>query len=65
MPGLRNKTIAITRSEQDAREFFELVESEGGRAVAYHRIYPSQRDAEEALFQAWARAWEGGWRPEE
>lgn len=38
MPSLRNKTIAITRSEQDAREFFQLVNAEGGRAVAVPSI---------------------------
>lgn len=38
MPSLRNRTIAITRSEQDASEFFQLVESEGGRAVAIPAI---------------------------
>lgn len=38
MPSLRNKTIAITRSEQDAREFFQLVEAQGGKAVAIPAI---------------------------
>lgn len=34
MPSLQNKTIAITRSELDAREFFQLVSDEGGMALA-------------------------------
>ncbi|HEX6067236.1 MAG TPA: uroporphyrinogen-III synthase, partial [Nitrososphaera sp.] len=38
MPVLRNRTIAITRSEQDAREFFQFVEAEGGKAVAIPAI---------------------------
>lgn len=38
MPSLQNKTIAITRSEQDAREFFQLVSDEGGRALAIPAI---------------------------
>jgi uroporphyrinogen-III synthase len=38
MPSLRNRTVAITRSEQDAREFFQLVEAEGGKAVAIPAI---------------------------
>jgi len=38
VPGLRNRTIAITRSRQDAREFFELVEAQAGKAVAIPAI---------------------------
>lgn len=38
MPGLQDRTIAITRSEQDAREFFQLVSEEGGRALAIPAI---------------------------
>lgn len=38
MPGLRGRTIAITRSRQDAREFFQLVKARGGRAVAMPAI---------------------------
>lgn len=38
MPGLRNRTIVITRSRQDAGEFFELVEALGGNAVAIPAI---------------------------
>ena len=37
---------------------------EGGTTVAHHRVYPSLRDAEEALFHAWTRASATGWRPE-
>jgi uroporphyrinogen-III synthase len=35
---LRNKTIAITRSVQEAREFFQLVKADGGRALAIPAI---------------------------
>lgn len=38
MPGLDGKVIAITRSSREAREFFELVKKEGGRAVAVQSI---------------------------
>jgi len=38
MLGLRNKTVAITRSKEDAREFFQLVSTEGGKAVAIPAI---------------------------
>lgn len=31
---LRDRVLAITRSRQDANEFFSLVEAEGGRAIA-------------------------------
>jgi len=34
MPKLKNKIIAITRSEQDAKEFLQLVREQGGRAIA-------------------------------
>jgi uroporphyrinogen-III synthase len=38
VPGLRNKTIAITRSREEAREFFQLVKADGGRALAVPAI---------------------------
>lgn len=38
MPGLRDKTIAITRSRKEAREFFQLVRTGGGRALAIPAI---------------------------
>lgn len=34
MPKLKNKILAITRSEQDAKEFLQLVREQGGRAIA-------------------------------
>ena len=34
MPKLKNKTLAITRSEQDAKEFLQLVRAQGGWAIA-------------------------------
>lgn len=34
MPGLKNKIVAITRSERDAKEFLQLVREQGGRAIA-------------------------------
>lgn len=34
MPKLKNKILAITRSEQDAKEFVQLVREQGGRAIA-------------------------------
>jgi len=33
MPGLKNKIVAITRNERDAREFSHLVSEQGGRAI--------------------------------
>lgn len=38
MLGLENKIIAITRNERDAREFSELVNEQGGRAIALPTI---------------------------
>jgi uroporphyrinogen-III synthase len=38
MPGLKNKVIAITRSERDAVEFSQLVTQEGGRPIALPTI---------------------------
>lgn len=34
MPGLKDKVLAITRSERDAKEFLQLVREQGGRAIA-------------------------------
>jgi uroporphyrinogen-III synthase len=34
MPGLKDKVLAITRSERDAKEFLQLVGEQGGRAIA-------------------------------
>jgi uroporphyrinogen-III synthase len=34
MPKLKNKVLAITRSEQDAKEFLQLVRGQGGWAIA-------------------------------
>ncbi|HEX2106968.1 MAG TPA: uroporphyrinogen-III synthase [Nitrososphaera sp.] len=34
MPNLKNKVVAITRSEQDAKEFLHLVRKQGGWAIA-------------------------------
>ena len=38
MPGLKNKIVAITRNERDAREFSHLVSEHGGRAIALPTI---------------------------
>lgn len=38
MPGLKNKILAITRSERDAKEFLQLVRDQGGRAIALPAI---------------------------
>jgi uroporphyrinogen-III synthase len=38
MPRLKNKIIAITRNELNAREFSELVSEQGGRAIALPTI---------------------------
>ncbi len=38
MTGLKNKILAITRSEQDAEEFTRLVVEQGGRAIALPTI---------------------------
>jgi uroporphyrinogen-III synthase len=34
MPGLKDKVLAITRNERDAKEFLQLVREQGGRAIA-------------------------------
>jgi uroporphyrinogen-III synthase len=38
MPGLKDKVLAITRSEHDAKEFLQLVREQGGRAIALPAI---------------------------
>lgn len=38
MPGLKNKIIAITRNEINAKEFSQLVSKQGGRAIALPTI---------------------------
>ncbi|HXG07837.1 MAG TPA: uroporphyrinogen-III synthase [Nitrososphaera sp.] len=38
MSGFQNKTLAITRSEQDAAEFLAVVEAEGGTGIALPAI---------------------------
>jgi uroporphyrinogen-III synthase len=38
MPKLKNKILAITRSERDAKEFLQLVRDQGGRAIALPAI---------------------------
>ena len=38
MPGLKDKVLAITRSERDAKEFLQLVREQGGRAIALPAI---------------------------
>jgi uroporphyrinogen-III synthase len=38
MPKLKNKILAITRSEQDANEFLQLVREQGGWAIALPAI---------------------------
>ena len=38
MHGLKNKIVAITRNERDAREFSQLVSEHGGRAIALPTI---------------------------
>jgi uroporphyrinogen-III synthase len=38
MPGLKNKIIAITRNEYNAREFSQLVSEQGGRTIALPTI---------------------------
>ena len=38
MPGLKDKVLAITRNERDAKEFLQLVGEQGGRAIALPAI---------------------------
>ena len=38
MPGLKDKVLAITRSEREAKEFLQLVREQGGRAIALPAI---------------------------
>ena len=38
MHDLRDRIIAVTRSEQEAQEFARLVQEQGGRAIAIQAI---------------------------
>ncbi len=38
MPELKNKILAITRSDRDAKEFLQLVREQGGKAIALPTI---------------------------
>jgi uroporphyrinogen-III synthase len=38
MPGLKNKILAITRSEHNAKEFLQMVKDQGGRAISLPAI---------------------------
>src|SRR5688572_11317888 len=38
MPGLKNKILAITRNELNAREFLQLMGEQGGTAIALPTI---------------------------
>lgn len=53
MNSLRGRTIAITRNEADAAEFFEIVKSEGGNPVALEaiEIVPRGPDAARELVE--------------
>jgi uroporphyrinogen-III synthase len=46
MPGLKNKILAITRNERDAKEFSQLVSEHGGRAIALPTIEIVPRGAQ-------------------
>jgi len=48
VPGLKDKIIAITRNESDAREFSQLVSRQGARAIALPTIEIVPRDPEAA-----------------
>jgi uroporphyrinogen-III synthase len=49
MPGLKNKILAITRGEQDAKEFLQLVRKQGGEAIALPVIEIVPRGPEAAV----------------
>lgn len=53
MSNLRNKTIGITRNKQDAREFFQLVNAEGGKALAIPviEVVPADQKAGEQFMK--------------
>ncbi|MFL6484912.1 MAG: uroporphyrinogen-III synthase [Nitrososphaera sp.] len=48
MPGLKNKILAITRSERDAEEFLQVVKGQGGRVIALPVIEIVPRNPEVA-----------------
>jgi uroporphyrinogen-III synthase len=48
MPKLKNKILAITRGERDAEEFLQLVQGQGGRAIALPVIEIVPRNPEVA-----------------
>lgn len=49
VPGLANKTLAITRNERAAREFLQLVDGQGGRAMALPTIEIVPKGPEAAI----------------
>jgi uroporphyrinogen-III synthase len=48
MPGLKNKILAITRSDRDAKEFLQLVKEQGGTAIALPAIEIVPKDPQVA-----------------
>ena len=48
MPELKNKILAITRSDHDAKEFLELVKEWGGAAIALPTIEIVPKDPQVA-----------------
>ncbi|HET6779708.1 MAG TPA: uroporphyrinogen-III synthase [Nitrososphaera sp.] len=48
MPGLKNRTLAITRSDRDAKEFLQLVKEQGGTAIALPAIEIVPKDPQVA-----------------
>jgi uroporphyrinogen-III synthase len=48
MPGLKNKILAITRSDRDSKEFLQLVKEQGGTAIALPTIEIVPKDPQVA-----------------
>src|ERR671924_280466 len=48
MPQLKNKILAITRSDRDAKEFLQLVKEQGGRAIPLPTIEIVPKDPQVA-----------------
>jgi uroporphyrinogen-III synthase len=48
MPELKNKILAITRSDRDAKEFLQLVKEQGGKAIALPTIEILPKDPQVA-----------------
>jgi uroporphyrinogen-III synthase len=48
MPGLKNKILAITRSDRNAKEFLQLVKEQGGTAIALPTIEIVPKDPQVA-----------------